>query len=138
MMLAQIDNVPSDTIKNVALIILAVLGAAYYIKEIFFNGPRRDISPQPLAVEIVEELHEQFASKTDFEKFRAESTADRVALREIIRVEIPAMVAAVNSSGEGRIRRVHARLDPLVIGVAQLCAKQGIKMPRTIEDGGES
>ena len=89
-----------------------------------------EISGQPLTVEIVEALHEQFAAKDDFNKHVEKTDKEFAAMKEIIRKEIPAMLAEVNKAGEQRIRRVHSRLDPLVIGVAQLCAKQGIKMPQ--------
>ncbi|MEI8288787.1 MAG: hypothetical protein WCH99_04895 [Verrucomicrobiota bacterium] len=89
---------------------------------------------QPISVEIIEELHERFADKQDFNKHVEKTEKELTAMKEIIRKEIPAMVAEVNKAGEQRIRRVHSRLDPLVIGVAQLCARQGIKMKQPERD----
>lgn len=63
---------------------------------------------------------------------RQQEQIDKIS--EIIRLEIPEMVEKVNLAGESRIRRVHSRLDPLIIGVAQLCAKNGIKMPQPHSD----
>jgi hypothetical protein len=88
------------------------------------------VSPQPLTVEVVKALHEQFASKAEFDAFVLKTEGELAAQREILRKEIPAMTAAINAEGEKRIRRVHARIDPLVVGVASLCAKQGIHLPQ--------
>jgi hypothetical protein len=96
------------------------------------------ISPQPLTVELVEALHKQFAGKGDFDKHVEKTDKELSALKEIIRKEIPEMVADVNAAGEKRIRRLHSRIDPLVVGVAQLCARQGIKMPQPSQVEDES
>ncbi|NOS70069.1 MAG: hypothetical protein HOP33_09075 [Verrucomicrobia bacterium] len=69
MMLAQLESVPGEALKNAALIIMAALAALYYVKEIFFGSKKKtEISPQPLTVEIVKALHEQFADKQDFDE----------------------------------------------------------------------
>ncbi|MDE2098219.1 MAG: hypothetical protein KGL39_13270 [Patescibacteria group bacterium] len=92
------------------------------------------VSPQPLAVEVVEELHKQFADKQDFEKFVARTDSDINRVREILRVEIPQMERRITQAGDERIRRVHRRLDPVVIGLSGVCVKLGVKMPRTVEE----
>jgi hypothetical protein len=69
------------------------------------------------------------ASKVEFEKFVEKTDKELAAIHEIIRTEFPKMLRDVNEAGEKRIRRVHARIDPLIIGVSALCAKQGVKMP---------
>ena len=84
------------------------------------------ISPQPLAIKVMEELKDQFASKTEFLTFRTESQKETAALREIIRVELPEMERRISAGGDARIRRVHQRMEPLITGVAALCAKQGL------------
>jgi hypothetical protein len=83
-----------------------------------------------MTVEIVKALHEQFAGKSGFDAFVIKAETELAVQREILRKEIPAMVAAINAEGEKRVRRVHSRIDPLVVGVASLCAKQGIQMPQ--------
>jgi hypothetical protein len=84
------------------------------------------VSPQPLAIKVMEELQDQFASKTEFINFRTETHKETAELREIIRVELPEMERRLGAAGDARIRRVHQRIEPLVSGVAALCAKQGI------------
>jgi hypothetical protein len=84
------------------------------------------VSPQPLAVRVMEELQDQFASKTEFLNFRTDCQKETAALREIIRIELPEMERRLGAAGDARIRRVHQRIEPLVGGVAALCAKQGI------------
>jgi len=95
MMLAQLESIPSDLLKNLALIGLALLGAIYYAKQIFFSGKSSaEISPQPLTVEIVKTLHEQFADKKVFEEHVSHNTRRHSQLfDEIDRVEIAARVA---------------------------------------------
>ncbi len=66
---AQLESVPESSLRNAALIIAGALAAAYYAKEIFFSKKQdTQISPQPLTVEIVKAIHDQFAKKEDFEK----------------------------------------------------------------------
>ena len=43
-MLAQLETVPSETVKNFALIILAILGGAYYVKELMGGAKKREVS----------------------------------------------------------------------------------------------
>lgn len=71
-MFAQLETVPGETIKNFALIVLALLGGVYYAREIWFR--KESSLPQPMNVEIVKALHEQFASKTEFEEHKAHNT----------------------------------------------------------------
>ena len=44
MLFAQLEAVPSEAIKNYALITLAVLGGLYYLKEIFGGKKAREVS----------------------------------------------------------------------------------------------
>jgi len=120
------------TLESAGIITAIAVGALSVILATVALLKRSDVQvfPQPLTVEIVKALHEQFASKTEFDAFVLKAEKEFAAQREILRREIPAMVAAINAEGEKRVRRVHSRIDPLVVGVASLCAKQGIPMPQ--------
>ena len=88
MMLAQIENVPSESIKNAALIILAILGALYYAKETFFKSGKRDVQlKEPLSVLIFEELHKQFAAKNEFDNHVAENNRQHELFRGDLKTE---------------------------------------------------
>lgn len=72
---AQLDAVPDSALKNFALIVAGLLAAVYYGKEIFFgNKKTTEITPQPLTVEVVKALHEQFADKREFEEHISHNT----------------------------------------------------------------
>lgn len=68
MMLAQMESVPSDTVKNVALIILAILGGIYYVREAFF----REKVPQPLETKKAAD----YVPKYEFEKHVEQNRQD--------------------------------------------------------------
>lgn len=73
--LAQLEAVPDSALKNFALIVAGLLAAVYYGKEIFFgNKKTTQITPQPLTVEVVKALHEQFADKREVEEHVAHNT----------------------------------------------------------------
>lgn len=129
MMLAEISQYEVWTLVATLVMAAGTLGA-FVIMIISFNRKQQVQFRQPVQVTINEELHKAFASKEAFDAFVLKTDEELAQQREILRLEIPEMVRQVNSSGEKRIRRVHARLDPLIIGVAQLCTKAGLKMPR--------
>ena len=133
MMLAELSGLEIGGV--IVAIVVGIVGTVIGIIGLNKKTPV-EISPQPLTVEVVEALHEQFAPKKDFERHKERTEAELAELREILRTEIPEMEAKLNAAGEKRIRRIHARLDPLIIGVAQLCTNQGIRMPqqRTTEE----
>lgn len=69
-LLALFDPATDKSLADISLIIGGLLAAVYYGKEIFFGRKKEhvQISNQPLAVEIVEELHQRFASRETFEE----------------------------------------------------------------------
>lgn len=72
MMFAQLEPVPGETLKNFALIALAVLGAGYYIKEIFFGSKM----PQPLETKKAAD----YVHKNEFENHVAENREEHKAI----------------------------------------------------------
>lgn len=72
MMLAQLESVPSEALKNFALIIMAGIAALYYVKEIFFGGKKqREVS-----------FTETPASKREFDQFTVVTNANFVQVRD--------------------------------------------------------
>lgn len=71
------DNVAADWIKNAALFLAAVAATVYYVKVIFWGDKpsQTQIAPQPLAVKIIEEIHERFAGKQEFQEHVKENSA---------------------------------------------------------------
>ncbi len=50
-MLSQLEHVPSEFLKNTALVIAGLLAAAYYGKELLEKKKISEITPQPLTVQ---------------------------------------------------------------------------------------
>ena len=126
--LAQLENVAPQSVRDFALIVGGVAATAYYVKEIFWSkGP-----PQPFAVKKIQQEWDIVQAETE----RRLDNHDRelVAIREILRQEIPEMERRITQAGDARIRRVHRRLDPLFIGLSGVCVKMGVKMPRVVEE----
>lgn len=75
-LLALFDPATDKALADISLILGGLLAAVYYGKEIFFSKGKEhvQISPQPLAIQLVEELHEQFASKKAFEELAKNNT----------------------------------------------------------------
>jgi hypothetical protein len=70
---SDLASVAGEDIKTFILIVAGALGIAVYAKQLFF-APKQEKVPQPLSVEMVKALHEQFADKELFEDHVAHNT----------------------------------------------------------------
>jgi hypothetical protein len=60
---AQLENVAPQAIRDFALIVAGASVTAYYIKELFWGGGSRSISPQPFLVA----MEKEFTARRDFD-----------------------------------------------------------------------
>jgi LEA14-like dessication related protein len=122
MMLAQIQSVPSEWLKNFALVIMAIAATAFYIKGIFSSKQKREVSfTEPPAskkefdahVEWNRREHENLFSKIGGVErgvtLRIETRLDRMekeshAAREKLHDRINEVLSAV-ANLEGRLER---------------------------------
>lgn len=75
-LLALFDPATDKSLADISLIFGGLLAAVYYGKEIFFSKKEQvQISNQPLAITLVEELHKQFAGKKEFTDLTSNNTA---------------------------------------------------------------
>lgn len=72
--LADISTVNPVTLKDLVVILFGALGAASVVVS-WVRKPTTTISPQPLTVEVVKALHEQFADRDEFIELKEHTTA---------------------------------------------------------------
>lgn len=97
MMVAQLQTVPAEQIKNFALIVAAILAGAYYVKAIFFS--RKQQAEVNMAFEA--------ASQKAFEK-HVEDTKENF---QSLRVEAAGRTASLYKALEEVRREVNNKID---------------------------
>ena len=122
MVLAQMESVSAGWLKDFLLIVAGLAAAAYYIKEIFW-GEKRESVPQPLQTQKIWPA----ATLRDLENDRAEvkrrldaHDKDLAELREVIRIELPEMERRIAAAGEGRVEKIHNRINEVLAEVSKL------------------
>lgn len=125
MLFAQLQTVPGEEIKNFALIILAILGGAYYAKGIFTRSQKREVS-----------FETDFTPQKDFDRLVTTNNAEHAQLfSKIGGVERGAnermdeIAAASERANQESREKLHQRINRISIGVARLCGKLNVPMP---------
>ena len=120
MLLAQIETVPAETLKNFVLIVAGVLGMAYFIKEIFFKG---DKAPQPFEVKEAK----SFVHKQEFDLFAETNRREHENLFSKIggvergaRVHLDGKLDAMQRSSEEGRDKLHDRINEVLAAVSEL------------------
>lgn len=71
MMLAQLEHVTAEALKNFVLIVAGFIATAFYVKGIFTNKQKREIT-----------FSEEAASKREFDQFTATTNTNFVQIRD--------------------------------------------------------
>ena len=122
MMLAQMENVPSDSLKNVLLIIAGLAATAYYIKEMFWSQKTESL-PQPLVTQKIwpSATIRDLETHNEEVKRRLEQHDKEIAsMREMIRVELPEMERRITAANEVRATQTHTRINEVLSEVSEL------------------
>lgn len=110
-LLAQLEHVPADSIKTFLLIILAVLGAAGMIRNLFF--------PAPLAVRQPVQVQEaeRYVTRDEWKRYQ-EDIAGRLR-------RIESEVGEIRQQLVGDTTRIHERIDELPLQIVTLLKNTG-------------
>ncbi len=125
-LLAQIETVPAEALKNFVLIVAGVAALAYYIKEIFSGKKKREVS-----FEFTPASKEEFQDHLDWDRrehenlFRKISGVERGAADRLDQ----RLSEMQRSAEEGR-EKLHKRINTISVGVARLCGRAGLPMPK--------
>jgi hypothetical protein len=119
MFFAQIESVPAETLKNVMLIILGILGAAYYLKEIFFSKK----APQPFEVREAK----QYVHTDVFDQFVADNLRQHENLFSKIggvergaRAHLDVKLDQMQRSSEEGRDKLHDRINEVLSAVSEV------------------
>lgn len=129
MILASLESVPADLLKNMALMIFAGVGLAAAVKSIWWPG-RREISPQPLQVTpatrfVTEETAVQKDAALRERMARLEAIVEQIRLeaktdREGIVAQLHALELRLIADAERRDRNTQARINDLLASVSKV------------------
>ncbi len=125
-LLAQIETVPAEALKNFVLIVAGIAALAYYIKEIFAGKKKREVS-----FEFTPANKEEFQDHLDWDRREHENL-----FRKISGVERGAAdrldhrLAEMQRSAEEGREKLHKRINTISVGVARLCGRAGLPMPK--------
>ena len=127
--LAQLDTVNGQTVKDVFLVLMALLAVAGTIYG-FVGNKTRTIDPQPLEVRGAAE----FVPRKDFEHLRDENKREHEMLfakiggvsrgaeanLQTMRQEIHGMELRLNTANEERSSKLHDRINEVLEAVSEL------------------
>lgn len=129
-LLAQLSDVPADLIKNLGLIVAALLAAAYYARGLM-NGDRpqkRELTQQPISVKAAD----QFVTRESYgmaliESARRMDEFDRKleALRSELKVDRDAFMKQLLHE----VGSVHTRVNQVLEAVSELRGQVHAKTP---------
>jgi len=120
MMLALFDPATDKSLTDISLIIGGLMAAVYYGKEIFFP---RDKTPQPFKVQASEKyvLAEHCAlAHGEIVRQLGKHEIEITALREMIRIELPAMERRITKENDNHSILIHNRINEILEAVSEL------------------
>jgi hypothetical protein len=136
-MFASLDTVNPSTLKDVMLILLALLAAAVGIRALFPRKVVNQISPDPLRVQGVE----RYLEKREFDDFKKWNDGEHSKIfHKIGGVErgagekMDAKFSELQRSAEEGREKIHKRLNRISVGLAVICGRMGAEMPREEEE----
>lgn len=119
-MLAQLETVPSETLKNFVLIVAGFLAMAYFVKEIFF---KRESPPQPFEVREAKD----FVHKQTFDDFATKNEREHENLFSKIggvergaRIHLDGKLDAMQKSANDGQEKLHDRINDVLAAVSEL------------------
>ena len=125
-LVAQIETVPAEALKNFVLIVAGIAALAYYIKEIFSGKKKREVS-----FEFTPADKEEFQAHIEWDRREHENLFKKISGVERGAADrLDQRLSEMQRSAEEGREKLHKRINTISVGVARLCGRAGLPLPK--------